>query len=279
MGLTPPFGLAENATVPLPLPLVPAVTCIHPTLLTAVQVQPAGAVTLTLPNPPPGPKEPDVAESEEVQASPASLAVKVWPAMVSVPLRPLLLTLAFTTYDTVPLALPDVPAEICTNPELLFALQPQPAGAVTFTLPVPPPPPKEALVADNEYVHCGGAVDGAVATAIGYTPTRWIVLSTVLLETDTWESVNANSFVTYAFNPSALTATEVGLLPVGTVAIKVFEAVSITATEEEFPFVTKTREPEGVAAAQFGNANPDMVVTRPPVESCTVTEFEYWLAT
>ena len=57
---------------------------------------------------------------------------------------------AFTVYDTVPLPLPLAPAEICTNPELLFALQPQPDGAVTFTLPVPPPAPNEALVADSE---------------------------------------------------------------------------------------------------------------------------------
>jgi hypothetical protein len=69
------------------------------------------------------------------------------------------------------------------------------------------------------------------------------------------------------------------MLPVGTVAINVFEAVSITATDEEFPLVTKTRDPLGVAAAQLGDENPAMVVTTPPVESCTVTEFAYWLLT
>jgi hypothetical protein len=76
--------------------------------------------------------------------------VNVWPAMVKVPLRAVLPRFAFTEYDTVPLPLPLVPAEICTNPELLFALQPQPAGAVTFTLPVPPTAPNEALVAESE---------------------------------------------------------------------------------------------------------------------------------
>jgi hypothetical protein len=65
------------------------------------------------------------------------------------------------------------------------------------------------------------------------------------------------------------------LLPVETVAINVFEDVSITATDEEFPFVTKTRDPLGVAAAQFGDENPAMVVSSPPVESCAVTEFAY----
>src|SRR5260221_12092836 len=64
--------------------------------------------------------------------------VKVWPATVSVPLCALLPPFAFTVNDTVPLPLPLAPAEICTNPELLLALQPQPDGAVTFTLPLPP---------------------------------------------------------------------------------------------------------------------------------------------
>ena len=118
-----------------------------------------------------------------------------------------------------------------------------------------------------------------MATAIGYTPTRWIVFTTVLFETATSESVKACSFVTYASNPSALTATEVGMLPVETVAINVLELVSITPREEEFPLVTKTRDPLGVAAAQFGDENPAMVVTTLPVESWTVTEFAYWLLT
>jgi hypothetical protein len=91
--------------------------------------------------------------------------------------------------------------------------------------------------------------------------------------------VKANSFVTYAFNPSALTATDVGLAPVGMVAIKVFDDVSIAASDAEFPLVTKTREPLGVAAAQFGDENPAIVVSRFPDASCTVTEFAYWLPT
>ena len=137
-------------TVPLPLPLFPADICTNPELLLALQPQPDGAVTLTLPLPPLEPKEADGADSEYVQPTPASVMLKLWPAMVSVPLWPILLPFALTVYDTAPLPLPLVPAEICTKPELLLALQPQPDGAVTFTLPVPPPAPKEALVADNE---------------------------------------------------------------------------------------------------------------------------------
>ena len=50
------FGFAEalKATVPLPLPLAPLVTVSHDVLLlTPVQAQPAGAVTLVDPVPPP----------------------------------------------------------------------------------------------------------------------------------------------------------------------------------------------------------------------------------
>src|SRR5260370_35802281 len=92
--------------------------------------------------------------------------LKVRPAMVREPLCALLLPFAFTVNDTVPLPLPLVPAEICTKPELLLALQPQPDGAVTFTLPLPPPEPKEADVADSEYVQpapASGGVDGTPA--------------------------------------------------------------------------------------------------------------------
>jgi hypothetical protein len=62
-------------TDPLPLPLAPLVTCTKAELLTAVQVQPLGAVTLTLLVPPLELKEPEVAESEKVQETPASLTV------------------------------------------------------------------------------------------------------------------------------------------------------------------------------------------------------------
>jgi hypothetical protein len=46
--LTPVLGAAVMVTVPLPVPLEPAVTVSHPALLlTAVQAQPPGAVTFT----------------------------------------------------------------------------------------------------------------------------------------------------------------------------------------------------------------------------------------
>ncbi len=62
--LEPILAATEKATVPLPVPLPPAVTVIHEALLTAVQVQPTPAETLTLPFPPVSPKLAFVADSE-----------------------------------------------------------------------------------------------------------------------------------------------------------------------------------------------------------------------
>ena len=47
------LGPTLNSTVPSPDPLAPFVTTIHPTLLTAVHVQPPRAVTATDPDAPP----------------------------------------------------------------------------------------------------------------------------------------------------------------------------------------------------------------------------------
>ena len=46
------FADAVNVTVPLPVPLEPAVTMIHGAPELAAHRQPAGAVTVTLPVPP-----------------------------------------------------------------------------------------------------------------------------------------------------------------------------------------------------------------------------------
>lgn len=43
------FAATDRFTLPVPLPVTPAVTVIHAALLVAVQAQPAGAVTVTDP--------------------------------------------------------------------------------------------------------------------------------------------------------------------------------------------------------------------------------------
>jgi hypothetical protein len=81
----------------LPLPEAPAVTVIHASLLTAVQLQPVPAVTLTVPV-----VAADVAKFEEVgpivnvHGAPACVTVKVWPPMVIVPVRDTVVVFAAT---------------------------------------------------------------------------------------------------------------------------------------------------------------------------------------
>jgi hypothetical protein len=85
------FAATEKTTWPLPVPLGPEVMVIHETLLTIVQAHPAGAPTPmdALWMPLAGTDRP-VPPSEYVQ--PAWFTVKVRPAMVSVPVRALVLS-------------------------------------------------------------------------------------------------------------------------------------------------------------------------------------------
>jgi hypothetical protein len=88
--LIPESAVAEYPTDPFPLPLAPEVTLRKGELLAAVQVHPVGAVTFTDPGPPWLPTVALVDESENVQAIPPSLKVNVCPAIVSVPLWPVM---------------------------------------------------------------------------------------------------------------------------------------------------------------------------------------------
>jgi hypothetical protein len=80
----------------LPLPLDPDVVVIQLAPLAAVHVQPLGAVTVTVPVPPLAAAEALTGAMAQPQGSPAWFTVKVCPAMVTVPLRALLLLFAAT---------------------------------------------------------------------------------------------------------------------------------------------------------------------------------------
>ena len=81
----------------MPVPLAPAPIVIHVALLVAVQLQPEPAVTVI---------EPlaarddgrlfDVGEIVKVHETPACVTVKVWPAIVIVPVRDVVPVLAVT---------------------------------------------------------------------------------------------------------------------------------------------------------------------------------------
>jgi hypothetical protein len=81
----------------LPLPLAPAVTVSHASLLTAVQLQPVPAVTVTEPVVAADVlKFDDVGAMVKVHGAPACVTVKVCPAIVMVPVRDDVLVLAAT---------------------------------------------------------------------------------------------------------------------------------------------------------------------------------------
>src|SRR6478735_11150265 len=101
-----PPGAALNWTVPLPVPVAPAVMDSHAALLLAVHAQPAAPVTVTLPVPPCAGTLPDVGSIANVQLAPW-VTVKVWPAIVSVPVRG---PPAAALNRTVPVPVPLAPA-------------------------------------------------------------------------------------------------------------------------------------------------------------------------
>jgi hypothetical protein len=136
----PLFAAAVKLTLPLPVPLAPAVIVNQPSLLAAVQLQPAGAVTAIA-----GVDGPPAAGTVRlvgliVTAQPLlCVTVNVWPPIVSVPVRsgPVF---AAAVKVTLPLPVPPAPAVIVSQPSLLAAVQLQPAGAVTAIAGVDGPP-------------------------------------------------------------------------------------------------------------------------------------------
>jgi hypothetical protein len=83
--------------VPLPLPEAPAVTVNQlVALLTAVQLQPVPAVTVTVPVVAADVGFDDVGEIVNVHGTPACVTVNVCPPIVIVPVRELVVVLAAT---------------------------------------------------------------------------------------------------------------------------------------------------------------------------------------
>ncbi len=85
-----------------------------------------------------------------MQARPACVTVNVCPAIVSVPVLWLVVGLAETVYETVPLPLPLAPAVMVIHETLLVAVQLHPVGAVTVTVFDSLPDPCERLVGEIE---------------------------------------------------------------------------------------------------------------------------------
>jgi len=90
--------------------------------------------------------------------------VKVWPAIVSVPLRAAALFDA-TLNATDPLPLPDAALVTVIHGALAVAVHAQPVPAVTATLPLPPVASTFWLAGEIENVHTGGGGGGGGGAA------------------------------------------------------------------------------------------------------------------
>ena len=132
----PAFTSTESRTVSLPLPVAPATTVTQGTLLVAVHVHPADALTVTSMVAPEAGTFCCVGLMVELQLS-GWLTVNAFPAIVSVPERagPVFAAAAKVTD---PLPEPLLPDVIVSQGALLVAVQPHPLPAVTFTLLLPP---------------------------------------------------------------------------------------------------------------------------------------------
>ena len=77
---------------------------------------------------------------------PGCVTLKLWPAIVNVPVRELVLLLAVALNATVPLPLPLAPPVTVNQDLLLTPVHAHPASDVTPVEPVPPPAGTEPLV-------------------------------------------------------------------------------------------------------------------------------------
>ena len=150
------FAVTEYDTVPLAVPDAPWVTVIQPSLLTAVQLQPLAAVTVTAPLEAPPRRSADVGEIVALHGAPACVTVKVLPAIVSVPVRGVVAVFAATSKVTEPLPFPVAPVARVIHPALLVAVHAQPVAAVTETA-VPVVAAAAMFAAPDEIVGAHGA--------------------------------------------------------------------------------------------------------------------------
>ena len=147
----PVFASNVYCTVPLPFPEAPFVIVTHGVLVgAAVQLQPAGAVTATLPVPAAADTVCDPGASEYEQPLPW-LMVTVRPATVTVPERaPPVFAATVSCTDPSPLPLA---ADTLIHAAFDVAVHRQPPLVFTVTLTVPPPLATVCCVGATEKVH------------------------------------------------------------------------------------------------------------------------------
>jgi hypothetical protein len=148
----PVLAAAVTVTVPFPEPLPPVIES-HVWLSDAVHVQPAGAVIVTVPLPPPATMFWVAGESAKLQGTPACVTVTAWPPTVTVALRDTLDVLAVAVSVIVPLPEPLAPLVIDSHDALSDAVHAQPEPAVSVRVAVPPPTATLVVSGDTENEH------------------------------------------------------------------------------------------------------------------------------
>ena len=135
----PEFAAALTVTTPLPVPDAPFVTVSQFALLVAVHAHVVPVVTAIDPESPAAAMDCDAGEMANVQGAAACVAVKTWPAIVTVADRvPPPFAAAVTTMVLLPV--PD-PALLTVSQlgSLLVADHTQPLPVVSAIDPLPPP--------------------------------------------------------------------------------------------------------------------------------------------
>jgi hypothetical protein len=164
--LAPLFAANDSATLPLPLPLLPALIEIQVSFAAAVQAQPAVVVTATVVDDVPAGTFADWGLIANVHAgggadAAAWVIVATCPATVTVPLR-LAPVLAAIDSATLPLPEPLAPAVMTIQDTLGVAVQAQPLPAVTLSgVAVPPAATIDCALGANAKEHAGGGGGGA----------------------------------------------------------------------------------------------------------------------
>jgi hypothetical protein len=138
-GVVVEFAVTLKVTEPLPVPVAPALMVIQPALLAAVQPQPADAVTATVPLPALAVMFADAGEIVGTHGIPAWFTVNVEPAIVTVPVLPVVALLAATVKVADPGPELEAPVLTVIHEALLTAVHRQPAATLTVVLAEPPP--------------------------------------------------------------------------------------------------------------------------------------------
>ena len=149
----PLFGLTLNVTVPLPVPEAPPVTTSHDAFDVADHAQPSSTVTSTEPLPPSETTLLPGADSVPVHGGGNGAScdtVTVFPAIVTVPVRTVVPSLAATVNDTLPLPDPEAPLATAIQAAFEVADQEQVSVPLTAIARDSPPAAADAVIGDTE---------------------------------------------------------------------------------------------------------------------------------